>query len=339
MRGSPLEPLELVDFRDSLWQSETLNSLFEFLEDFGGRLRAAGVGFAITSGMACVRYGLQQTTKDSDWIIELEALDALRAVVQGFEAQMPPGIATYRPIFGAPLDARWHRGGWTTHVAIQLHPNEIPHHLDFFGRPPRVATWRVDSELPDFADRATVIRMKKTDRDRDWPMVDGLAIQEMTRNKEESLLHIQSASILRQAWERTIPEKRAVVVGDRPVLRMLDEEPDDLQVEAAIRAERLVWESVNRERYRLYQSEWKAFYRRWQSEPDWLWPTVEPFAAQHARLVAAAIRHSLPQSPLDGPAVREELFHRGLARAAVLSRMSESELLALSPPISEILPP
>lgn len=37
----------------------------EFLHLFRTELRAAGIRFAITSGMACVRYGLQQTTKDN----------------------------------------------------------------------------------------------------------------------------------------------------------------------------------------------------------------------------------------------------------------------------------
>ena len=39
----------------------------DFLRIFAGQLRQAGIPFAITSGMACVHYGLQQNTKDSDW--------------------------------------------------------------------------------------------------------------------------------------------------------------------------------------------------------------------------------------------------------------------------------
>lgn len=37
----------------------------DFLNMFRIELRASGIRFAITSGMACVHYGLQQTTKDS----------------------------------------------------------------------------------------------------------------------------------------------------------------------------------------------------------------------------------------------------------------------------------
>jgi hypothetical protein len=41
----------------------------DFLNTFRVEMRASGIRFAITSGMACVHYGLQQTTKYSDWIV------------------------------------------------------------------------------------------------------------------------------------------------------------------------------------------------------------------------------------------------------------------------------
>ena len=40
------------------------------IEWFRRELHAAGVQFAIPSGQACVHFGIQQTTKDSDWISE-----------------------------------------------------------------------------------------------------------------------------------------------------------------------------------------------------------------------------------------------------------------------------
>lgn len=46
----------------------------EFLDVFRSTLRSAGITFAVTSGMACIRYGLQQTTKDSDWIVAAERI-------------------------------------------------------------------------------------------------------------------------------------------------------------------------------------------------------------------------------------------------------------------------
>ncbi|MEX0689015.1 MAG: hypothetical protein WD072_10150 [Pirellulales bacterium] len=42
--------------------SSPMQTPLEFLAVFRHELRAAGIPFAITSGMACIRYGLQQTT-------------------------------------------------------------------------------------------------------------------------------------------------------------------------------------------------------------------------------------------------------------------------------------
>jgi hypothetical protein len=39
----------------------------DFLKIFAGQLRGAGIPFAITSGMACVHYGLPQDTKEAEW--------------------------------------------------------------------------------------------------------------------------------------------------------------------------------------------------------------------------------------------------------------------------------
>ena len=39
-----------------------MSAPLDFLRIFAGQLRQAGIHFAITSGMACVHYGLQQNT-------------------------------------------------------------------------------------------------------------------------------------------------------------------------------------------------------------------------------------------------------------------------------------
>jgi hypothetical protein len=146
-----------------------------FLYVFRDLLRAAHVRFAITSGMACVHYGIQQTTKDSDWIIDPDHLDRLLAMIEAQERRMPPWRIGYRTVFGAPLDSAWHRHGWTSHLFIQDEALGVQHHLDFFGKPPRVRAWVADAD--GFADRDVVAMMKRTDRDRDWPIVDGLGWQ------------------------------------------------------------------------------------------------------------------------------------------------------------------
>jgi hypothetical protein len=51
-----------------------MSTPLEFLKLFSARLGGAGVHHVITSGMACVFYGLQQTTKDSDLVIDVKEL-------------------------------------------------------------------------------------------------------------------------------------------------------------------------------------------------------------------------------------------------------------------------
>jgi hypothetical protein len=78
----------------------------EFYRTFQSLLRGRAIAGVLTSGMACVEYGIQQNTKDTDWIV-------------------------------APAD---------------------------------------------IAGRDVVARMKKTDRPKDWPLVNALAIQAPRRD-------------------------------------------------------------------------------------------------------------------------------------------------------------
>lgn len=133
------------------------------------------------------------------------------------------------------------------------------HHLDFFCRPPRAADWRHDPEDPDFADRDTVTRMKKTDRDKDWPIVGGLAAQAFVRGDAAAAWHLRDASTLRRAWSMTPAADRARAVFARPLPGSIDAgSSEDLRLEFVLRAGRLVWEAVNRHRYTVYQNAWKA---------------------------------------------------------------------------------
>jgi hypothetical protein len=107
----------------------------EFLDVFRSTLRSAGITFAVTSGMACIRYVLQQTTKVSDWIVAAEDLPKLRGLLQQCERRMPPWVVQYRTIFGAPFAAEWLDGGWSTHIFIRTTGGGPDHHLDFFAVP------------------------------------------------------------------------------------------------------------------------------------------------------------------------------------------------------------
>lgn len=313
-----------------------MSSPLDFLHLFRDLLRERGLRFAITSGMACVRYGLQQNTKDSDWIIAPEDAGALTSMLMALEQRFPPWRVRYRNIFGAPLTREFLAGGWTSHIAIQDSPADPAHALDWFGRPPRVANWQADAQ--GFADRHVVARMKHTDRPKDWPIVDGLGWLMRNDDPLAAMLNVQQPALLRALWARSGPDLRRQALARRPLLAKLDEVADDDRLLAWLRLERAVWACVNLKRHRLYQGAWKEFHRAWRREDAWEWPTEEPFADQQARLLDAVARHHLPRDPLADQGI-DSIWRAGLETASLREDASIEKLLAVAPPMDEVLPP
>lgn len=314
-----------------------MSSPLDFLRRFAAELQQAGIRFVITSGMACVHYGLQQTTKDSDWIVPPEELERLRELFTRLEGQLPPWRVAYRPVFGAPLTADYHAHGWTSHLAVWDGAHAPEHHVDLFGRPPRVAEVAADAEAPAFASRHTVAQMKKTDRDKDWFAVDGLGLQDWLRGQPRGFLHIRSAAELQRAWRDCPADQRAALVARRPLLAKLEPGLAEEPLERMLLLERAVWQCVNRLRYGVYHREWKAFYRRWQAADEWSWPVNEPFWMQHQRIERAAREFALPPQPL-AASPRLQIYQEGCRRAAALLGAAEAELATVAPPIEELLP-
>ena len=66
-----------------------------FLTALRAEFRKAEIRFALTSGQACVYYGIQQTTKDSDWIVAVEDIERLRQLLRqlGFGRTLACGVS------------------------------------------------------------------------------------------------------------------------------------------------------------------------------------------------------------------------------------------------------
>ncbi len=312
-----------------------MSSPLDFLRLFADRLREAGIRFAITSGMACVHYGLAQNTKDSDWIIRPEDLAKLRDLFAQRETE--GWRISYRSIFGAPLDQAYLGHGWTSHLSVWSGGDSMENKVDIFGQPPRVQASEIVADAEGWADRHVVAQMKRTDRDKDWPFVDGLGLQLRLAGEARSLLHIRDARRLREAWVEASPESRRNMALRRPLLAMLETVSDDLDLERLLAVERAIWENVNRERYGAHERVWKEFYRRWRLANDFIWPVEGPFCGQHDHLLGAARIHRLAEDPL-GDAGREALLRAGLQRAARLLNAPEKEINLVLPPIKEMLP-
>ncbi len=316
-----------------------MSAPLDFLKIFAGQLRGAGIPFAITSGMACVHYGLQQNTKDSDWIIPAEALERLRELLAKLEGDLPPWRVSYRQIFGAPLEAEFMRHGWTSHLSIWDNAASVEHKVDIFSKPPRVKAEEIEADTEGWATRHVVAQMKRTDRDKDWPIVQGLGQQLWERNITLGLLHLTDAEALRTAWHAATPATRASMTVRRPLLRALDDSPplERLDLERLLALERLIWERVNEQRHGRYTRAWKDFYRRWRRDDDWGWPVSEPFWLQHRRLVQAAQRHELPPDPLAN-LPPHELVRMALEEVARVGAASQNEIAKVLPPAEELLP-
>ncbi|MBI2929652.1 MAG: hypothetical protein HYY24_28660 [Verrucomicrobia bacterium] len=316
-----------------------MSAPLDFLKIFAGQLRGAGIPFAITSGMACVHYGLQQITKDSDWIIPAEALERLRALLSKLEGDLPPWRVSYRQIFGAPLEADFMQHGWTSHLSIWDGAASVEHKVDIFSKPPRVKAEEIQADSDGWATRHVVAQMKRTDRDKDWPILQGLGQQLWERNNALCLLHLTEPGALLAAWRASPSEVRARMAARRPLLRALDAAPPParLDIERLLALERLVWERVNEQRHSRYTRAWKNFYRQWRREEDWEWPTSEQFWLQHRRLVEAVHRHALPAKPLAN-VPPEQLVEAALREVAKLGGAAENEIAQVLPPVDELLP-
>ena len=127
----------------------------------------------ISSGQAVVLHRLAIMSKDGDWIVR-ENRDDLYFILQVLQRHG----AVYR--FGAPLDARWLAGGWSSHFEFQGEGMRV--RCDFFSRPPRISAreldrlWEIQSQhdLP-FLDVETLVRVKQTQREKDYAVIGELA--------------------------------------------------------------------------------------------------------------------------------------------------------------------
>lgn len=148
----------------------TRNIYFELTEAFNERGRTV----VLSSGQAVVYYRLAVMSKDGDWIVR-ETDSACRWVRQVLARHG----ARYRP--GAPLEPRWLSAGWSSHFEFS-DPQKRRIRCDFFSRPPRVSPaclndlWdTTTSEDLAVLDVASLIRMKQTQRAKDYPVIGELA--------------------------------------------------------------------------------------------------------------------------------------------------------------------
>lgn len=217
----------------------------QIYEQLVASLRAQGVLCAITSGLACVYYGVAESTKDCDLLCHAEAFETLLGVIDAFK--VAGSSCAYRGNLSPPLAPRWHTGGWTSHFVWALKPDPLL--LDVFGRPVRqFSPWEHDlSGL--YAGANTVAAMKRTARDKDWPFVTALGVRMIEAGDDRGWLHIFEADSLRTMLQQDDCPQH--IVRQRPALRLaLDGDP---RLAGALNAERKLWEEIDRRRIRIME--------------------------------------------------------------------------------------
>jgi len=241
----------------------------------------------LSSGQAAVLHRLAVMSKDGDWILREEE-DALRHVLLVLEGRG----ARYR--FGAPLDLRWMRGGWSAH--LEFAHQRLRVRTDFVTRPPRLSAEdraRLWQEAPGddvpYVDARRLAEIKKTNREKDYVVIGELARRLV--DPREQLLYSRSARDI-LALARQFPDVAAELAHDRPALAHVSAGRSAL--ETALDAERRMLMARNEGRLRAYL----RAARDWQAA----WPAVEraiaglPLREAHAVIVERA-EDLLPGQP------------------------------------------
>ena len=223
----------------------TGDQLHLFFEDFVSELRSRGVLCAITSGLACVHYGVAETTKDCDLLCHTSSFSTLLDYLD--ETKIDGVSCQYRGNISPPLDARWHQGGWTSHFHWESEPGSTK--LDVFGRALRESSPWPDDLCGLYANPHTVAEMKRTNRDKDWPFISALGKRMIQADDERGWLHVFAADELLELFSQypCPPE----IFSRRPALRFARDK--DPRTAGALNAERKVWEELDRRRIHIME--------------------------------------------------------------------------------------
>jgi hypothetical protein len=286
-----------------------------FYEDLVRELRSRGVLCAITSGLACVHYGIAETTKDCDLLCHPDAFDALLRLLG--ETRIGTNQCHYRGHISPPLDARWHLGGWTSHFQWDTHPEETT--LDVFGRAVRQSSPWEDDLSGLYAGMNVVAEMKRTDRDKDWPFITSLGSEMLHQRDNRGWLHLFDDDALLEMQEQfSVP---AQFLSFRPVLQLAVKR--DPKLRPALLAERRFWQELDRLRIRVYRAALRPYVLAVGRERI---PADAALREQHAARVAIAGK-TLRQKPMADYGVKRFIEEARTATAAFV----QSELLQWLP--------
>lgn len=225
-------------------------------------MRKNGVKSLLMGGQACVLYGAAEFSRDVDLAISsdqtnLERLQAAIDELQGIVIAVPP------------FHRQFLEAGQAVHFRCQ-HPDAFNIRVDVMSRMrgleefsvlwDRRTTWE-DIEVLSLPD---LVLAKKTQRDKDWPMLSRLVEANYFANRSNPspqqvafwLLEMRNPSLLWEVSQR-FPDERLRLRDRRPLLNLSNSD----QIQSALaeeermerQADQLYWQPLKAELARLRQ--------------------------------------------------------------------------------------
>lgn len=281
--------------------------IIQFYLELVRQAQERGIRCAITSGMACVAFEVADSTKDCDLLCDPEAAGRFLALLS--ESPLGEAACQYRGNISPPLDARWLKGGWTSHF-------EWPGtegFLDVFGIAPRARASWYDEMLPPYAHPHVVADMKRTGRDKDWPFISALGVKLVEGGDPRGWLHLYDADRMRDLLAQHAPPSQEIVAA-RPLLELLL--ADRRELGAVLRLERAFWQELSKLRVREYEHLIRPYMVAVRKTSAGRELTL---VEDHELRVACASEH-LPPRPLN-PVILQRIIEE--ARASAMEGVHE----------------
>ena len=264
--------------------------------DLTDRFNADELSTLLAGGQAGMHYRTAFTAKDGDWLIRLEE-SAMRHVLSALSEHQ----AVFR--FGsAPLDVRWHRGGWTSH--LEFHADGLRYRTDFRGRPVHMTMGCLDRLWAKARTGAVpvvplsyLMTLLQTQRDHHWSLVGALGQRLMDPH---DILRWSLASDRLQTTAAKHPELARSLMAERPLLDVVLG-GTERQVREALMRERLDAMDADMRDQSCFREVMEPWLGSW---PTWAGEIRRMPAHEANALLIEKAKVLLPQQPI--PAIQDD---------------------------------
>ncbi|HUE72173.1 MAG TPA: hypothetical protein VMP01_14915 [Pirellulaceae bacterium] len=230
-------------------------------------IRKHQVRCLLMGGQACILYGGAEFSKDLDLAVLADAnnLEMLRSALDELHAER---------IAVPPFESRYLEMGLAVHFRVG-HPDFFGTRIDIMSKMRNVDSFDVlwerrttveyEGDVFEVLALPDLVKCKKTQRDKDWPMVAQLVAFNYFQNREAPseaqidfwFRELRTPSLLIELAAKFPPDCKRIAL-DRPLLNLAAaSDPQSLRVELVEEenrereADRLYWEPLRREIERL----------------------------------------------------------------------------------------